>query len=48
VKLRQPDQVEAAMAQHATALLHAVNTAVANVTPLEQLNRAGVSGGSIL
>src|SRR4051794_7308487 len=35
-QLRQPVRVEAAMAQHATALLHALDTAVANVTRLEQ------------
>lgn len=35
-QLRQPVQVEAAMAAHATALLHALDTAVTNVTRLEQ------------
>ena len=34
-QLRQPPQVEAAMAQHATALLHALDTAVGNVARLE-------------
>lgn len=35
-QLRQPVQVEAAMAQHATALLHALDTAAGNVSRLEQ------------
>ncbi len=35
-QLRQHGQVETAMAQHATALLNALDTAVANVTRLEQ------------
>jgi transposase len=35
-QLRQPPLVEAAMAAHATALLHALNTAVANVARLEE------------
>jgi transposase len=35
-QLRQPEGVEAAMSQHATALLHALDTAVANVTRLEE------------
>ena len=34
-QLRQPPTVEAAMAEHATALLHALDTAVANVARLE-------------
>jgi len=34
-QLRQPDQVEAAMAQHAIALVHALDTAVSNVSRLE-------------
>jgi transposase len=34
-QLRQPRTVEAAMAEHATALLHALDTAVANVARLE-------------
>jgi hypothetical protein len=33
---RQPTLVESAMAEHATALLHALDTAVANVARLEQ------------
>jgi hypothetical protein len=35
-QLRQSPQVEAAMAEHATALLHALDTAVASVARLEQ------------
>jgi len=35
-QLRQTPQIETAMAQHATALLHALDTAVANVARLEQ------------
>ena len=35
-QLRQPPLVESAMAEHATALLHALDTAVANVARLEQ------------
>ncbi len=35
-QLRQPSLVESAMAEHATALLHALDTAVANVAGLEQ------------
>jgi transposase len=35
-QLRQPPSVEAAMATHATALLHALDTAVANVARLEE------------
>ena len=35
-QLRQPPLVEAAMASHATALLHALDTAVANVARLEE------------
>jgi transposase len=34
-QLRQPASVESAMAEHATALLHALDTAVANVARLE-------------
>jgi transposase len=35
-QLRQAPQIEAAMAEHATALLHALDIAVANVARLEQ------------
>lgn len=35
-QLRQPSRVETAMAEHATALLHALDTAVANVARLEE------------
>jgi transposase len=35
-QLRQPASVETAMSQHATALLHALDTAVANVIRLEE------------
>jgi transposase len=35
-QLRQAPQIEAAMAEHATALLHALDTAVNNVARLEQ------------
>jgi transposase len=35
-QLRQAPRVEAAMAEHATALLHALDTAVANVAALEE------------
>jgi transposase len=35
-QLRQPTVVESAMAEHATALLHALDTAVANIAGLEQ------------
>lgn len=35
-QLRQAPQIETAMAEHATALLHALDTAVANVARLEE------------